>query len=172
MHRDRKDYFKNYNKQHYIDNKEKYLERNKEYRNAPMGRACKLVWSYKKMDRRNGFGDVIDFDAKWMVDNIFPKPCAHCGKEGWQIIGCNRLDNTKGHTKDNVEPCCKECNSNEYGKDTAMKVYQYTPNNKLVAIWNSTQEAQRNGYKSSNISLCCQGKRKTCQGYKWSYNPL
>ena len=83
MHRDRKDYFKNYNKQHYIDNKEKYIEKSKEYRNTPMGRACKLVWSYKKLDRRNGFGDVIDFDAKWMVDNIFSQPCAHCGKKGW-----------------------------------------------------------------------------------------
>lgn len=24
-------------------------------------------------------------------------------------IGCDRIDNSKGHTKDNVVPCCVEC---------------------------------------------------------------
>ena len=48
--------------------------------------------------------------AQWIVENIFSQPCAHCGENNWEKIGCNRLDNDKPHTKDNVEPCCKECN--------------------------------------------------------------
>jgi hypothetical protein len=27
------------------------------------------------------------------------------------LIGCDRLDNDKGHTKDNVVPCCVSCNT-------------------------------------------------------------
>ena len=26
-------------------------------------------------------------------------------------IGCDRVDNSKGHTKDNVVPCCITCNT-------------------------------------------------------------
>ena len=93
-------------KEHYQDNAEYY----KEYRKTPIGRASNLISSYNQQDRINnrGRGDLI---AKWVVENILFKPCAHCGKEGWQIIGCNRLDNSKPHTMDNVEPCCWSCNS-------------------------------------------------------------
>ena len=63
------------------------------------------------MDIRNGFGDdKIDFDARWIVENIYTKPCPHCGETDWHNLGCNRLDNSKPHTIDNVEPCCFHCN--------------------------------------------------------------
>ena len=57
-----------------------------------------------------GLDEAIDFDAKWIVDNIYSKTCTHCGESDWHKLGCNRLDNTKPHTKDNVEPCCQHCN--------------------------------------------------------------
>lgn len=46
--------------------------------------------------------------SDWMIDNIIKKPCVHCGDTN--RIGCDRIDNNKGHTKDNVVPCCYECN--------------------------------------------------------------
>lgn len=96
-------------RQYYQVNKEKVLERQKEYKNTPMGRAINLLNRYNQSDKEynRGKGDIT---AEWIVENIFSKPCAHCGKEGWEIIGCNRINNDLPHTKDNVEPCCLNCN--------------------------------------------------------------
>lgn len=81
----------------------------KTIRNNSLYRAKGLLQAYNKEDIKRGRGKG-DLTAQWIIDNIFSKPCVHCGKEGWQVIGCNRLDNSKPHTKDNVEPCCFECN--------------------------------------------------------------
>lgn len=84
---------------------------NKEYQNTLKGTANRRIQSYKKMDEDRGFGkDALDFDSEWMIENILLKPCVHCGETDWHKIGCNRIDNTKPHTKDNVEPCCRSCN--------------------------------------------------------------
>lgn len=91
----------------------KYRDEHKDYyKNYPISqksRASKLLHSYNREDEKYGRGKG-DLTSQWIVDNIFTKPCVHCGKTGWNVIGCNRLDNSKPHTKDNVEPCCVECN--------------------------------------------------------------
>lgn len=108
---ERKLYMHEYNRKYYAANKEELSQKHNDYRNTPIGRANNLMSSYRYTDKRDGYPETVDFDAEWLLEAILLKPCAHCGKTGWDIIGCNRLDNTKGHTKDNVEPCCKECNS-------------------------------------------------------------
>ena len=90
-------------------NKEKFLEYLKEYYKTPIGRASMLLSGYNKSDKKANRGKG-DLTAKWIVENIFSKPCKYCGKEGWDVIGCNRIDNSKPHSKDNVEPCCRDCN--------------------------------------------------------------
>lgn len=42
-------------------------------------------------------------------------------------------------------------------------------NGELVMVFQSTKEAHRNGFYSSNISACCLGKAKTYKGYKWRF---
>ena len=79
------------------------------YNKTPKGRAVYLLNRYKSSDKEHNRGES-DLTSQWIVENIFSKPCAHCGISGWEVIGCNRLDNTKPHTKDNVEPCCGKCN--------------------------------------------------------------
>ena len=100
-------------KEYYQENREKLLEYHKEYlkeyRNTPMGRALYILGNYNLSDRKYNRGQG-DLTAQWIVENIFSQPCKHCGKTGWDIIGCNRIYNDKPHTKDNVEPCCEECN--------------------------------------------------------------
>ena len=39
----------------------------------------------------------------------------------------------------------------------------------LVMVFQSTMEAQRNGFHSGCISDCCNGKLKTHKGYTWKY---
>lgn len=55
----------------------------------------------------------------------------------------------------------------------SKKVYQYTLDGELVAIWPSTKEAAKElKLDSSSIAHCCRGEFKTYKGYKWSYVPL
>lgn len=110
------EYYKNnkdIHKEYYSMNKERIIEYQKEYQKeydkTPMAKANSLLCAYKAADRRFNRGEG-DLTAKWIVDNIFSKPCVHCGESDWRKIGCNRLDNSKPHTKDNVEPCCFKCN--------------------------------------------------------------
>lgn len=172
---------KEYKHQWYLKNKNRlsekaknYYKTNKEkvsdyYKNTPYGRALYLISGYKREDKKYNRGES-DLTADWIVENIFSQPCAHCGRTGWKIIGCNRLDNSKPHTMNNVEPCCVKCNWKEAGKYKAKPVYQYTIDGELVKIWESSTECARNGFL--NAGNCCRGKRKTCKGYRWSYEPL
>ena len=81
-----------------------------EYRNTPMGRAIHLVSCYKRNDKKYNRGECT-LTPKWVVDNIFNKPCHYnCGETDWTKLGCDRIDNSKPHTPDNVVPCCEECN--------------------------------------------------------------
>ena len=120
---------KEYNRQYYLKHKEAIIaqktEYNKTYSKTQMGRAQRQFQQYKFMDRKNGFGDVIDFDAKWIVENIYTKKCAYCDETDWHKLGCNRIDNSKGHTKDNVEPCCFYHNCVLNGKESGFKNLTY-----------------------------------------------
>lgn len=156
------------NKDYYQRHKEEISKSNKEYRETPIGRASRLISTYNQTDKQFGRGKG-DLTARWIVENIFTKPCTHCGETDWTRIGCNRLDNSKPHTMDNVEPCCGKCNAKMAGVETSKQVGQYTFDGELIKIWNSTTEAEKNGFRSGNISLCCNGKRNTHNGYKWSY---
>lgn len=74
--------------------------------------------------------------------------------------------------------------SKERGEKQEKRVYQYTLDGKLVAVWKSAREAARQlGFAQSHISSCCNGgffdksrnkwrKRETYKGYRWSYTPL
>lgn len=139
----------------------------KDWRNTPYGRATYLVTDYKNMDRLNGFDiNSCNLTAQWIVDNIFSKPCAHCGKTGWDVIGCNRIDNSKPHTKDNVEPCCMECNVElVHPKKPIAKINPKTM--EIVEIYKSYMEARRNGY--THADSVAKGLRKQEKGYIFEY---
>jgi len=71
-------------------------------------KASKMISSYKCRDKKLGF-DSCDITIEWMIDNILTQKCVYCGDD--KRIGCDRIDNKKGHTIDNVVPCCVECNA-------------------------------------------------------------
>lgn len=70
-------------------------------------KASKMISSYKHKDKINGTS-ICDVDIDWMIKNIMTKPCYYCGDT--HRVGCDRIDNSKGHTKDNIIPCCYDCN--------------------------------------------------------------
>ena len=150
----------------------KNYESHKKWLHTPNGRASVLLNAYNHQDLKYGRGKG-DLTAKWIVDHIFTKPCAHCGKEGWEIIGCNRLDNSKPHTKDNVEPCCKECNdklaTEEKRVTLGSQINQINMvTGEIVASYPSyTAAAKSVGSHKANISRCVSGRQKYCKGYYW-----
>lgn len=90
-----------------IQHKNKY---NEQYYKTKIGRASNLVGSYSQMDKISGRGECT-LTAKWIVDNIFSgQKCIYCGEDDWTKLGCDRIDNDKPHTPDNVVCCCWECN--------------------------------------------------------------
>lgn len=70
-------------------------------------KASKMISAYKNKDKKNGT-DICDITIEWMIDNIINQPCIYCGDTN--RVGCDRIDNDRGHTMDNVVPCCYECN--------------------------------------------------------------
>ena len=148
------------------DAKKEYQNKwNNKRKNTPILRARYLIDNYNRSDINANRGEG-DLTPRWVVDNIFTKPCVHCGKEGWKIIGCNRIDNTKPHSKDNVEPCCAECNVElEHPKKRLAQIDKKTK--EIVYIWNSTMDARRGGF--IHASDVCLGKRKQDKGYIFEY---
>ena len=153
-------------------NKEHINEVHKKYYNTQMGRAVRIVQNNKYQDSIYNRGNV-DYDAKWVVDNILSKPCSHCGETDWTKIGCNRLDNSKPHTKDNVEPCCFKCNLKLNANDLSKTTYLYDSNKQLLAIFKNLKEAsEKTGIPASTIQHARLKNNLTKQGFIWSIIPL
>lgn len=181
-----KEYKCNLTKQWIKDNREKWNYYIKNYGKTKYGRANRLLAMYNHSDINKGRGKG-DLTAQWIVDNIFSKQCVHCGETNWKKIGCNRIDNSKSHMMDNVEPCCGKCNVKlNDNSDKNKTVYQYTLDGELVGVYESVTEAARqNDYSQSAISFCCIGGRyyvrngvrkwQNCisyKGFKWRFTPL
>lgn len=85
-------------------------EYNEQYYKTKIGRASNLVGSYSQMDKISGRGECT-ITKEWVVENIFSgQKCYYCGESDWAELGCDRIDNSKPHTSDNVVPCCAKCN--------------------------------------------------------------
>ena len=102
-----------------------------------------------------------------------------------KYCGKNNPNYGKHHskeTKKKLSEALKGKNSPNYGKhrsaETKKKIgeahskpiVQIDPStNKVVNIWGSGMDAERNGFNQGNVNECCRGKRKTQGGYKWMY---
>ena len=107
-------------KEYYATHKEEKQEYSKQYREIhkkeikekakiynQKNREKVLLKNYKKSDKKKGF--VCDLTEEWLKENITSKPCIYDGET--ENIGCDRIDNNLGHTKENCVPCCYVCNT-------------------------------------------------------------
>lgn len=69
-------------------------------------KASKMLSSYRLKDKKNNT-EICDYTIDEMID-VMSSPCIYCGDS--HRIGLDRIDNSRGHTKDNTVPCCYECN--------------------------------------------------------------
>ena len=104
-----------YDAKRYQENKEEKAVKQAKYRKTQIGRAGCLAGAYDQSDIKYNRGKCT-LTPIWIVDNIFPMPCHYCGAMGWEIMGCDRVDNSKPHTPDNVVPCCAKCNRKRHLK--------------------------------------------------------
>lgn len=87
---------------------------------------------------------------------------------------CSRLENMRhafnlGLIKPNKE---HQKNITEKARVVNLKpVSKYSKQGILLENYNSIREASiDNNLPESNISMCCNGKLKTCGGFKWKFN--
>lgn len=102
-------------------------------------------------------------DNKPQVDHIIPVRNGGTNV-AWNLRWVTHKENSNNElTIDNMI---------KFSEKRTKKVYQYTLEGELFKEWPSTEECGRNGYSQGHIVSCCNGKRKTHKGYKWSYEPL
>jgi len=83
------------------EQKLKVNARQRRYGATPRGRAIHLRKAYERIDE-------CDFTIDELAEFIL-QPCVHCGTTSLPR-GLDRIDNNRGHTKDNVAPSCAPCN--------------------------------------------------------------
>ena len=97
--------------EYYQANKERIDEQQKDYYSTPLGKANNLARTYKRSDRKRGFDPSNNVTSKWIIENIFSgQKCIYCGEDNWERLGCDRIDNNKPHTADNIVCSCGFCN--------------------------------------------------------------
>ena len=87
-----------------IEQRKNRLATTKKYNKSFNGKSSSLLKAYLNFDNSRGYeNDLTLDDIKWAKTS----KCVYCG---YDATGFDRIDNKKGHTTDNVVPCCKECN--------------------------------------------------------------
>lgn len=84
-------------------------KQHKERRALAINSACApfALEDAKKSDKKKGFGKN-DLTMRF-VKKLLNKGCYYCGLKNIKL-SLDRIDNSRGHMKDNVNPCCRRCN--------------------------------------------------------------
>ena len=90
-------------------NREAILERKRAYYRTPNGK----FRSIRKSAKERGINFSLLFEL--YETQLWGKPCHYCGCE-IEVTGLDRKDSSKGYSRDNVVPCCFDCNSKKKDK--------------------------------------------------------
>ncbi len=97
-----------YYKEWFQNHKDSTRIKQNDYNKTKQGRSNYLLSGYRKQDKELNIACTIT--QRWILDNIFNSSCVYCGESDWRKLGCDRIDNTKAHTPDNVVCACCSCN--------------------------------------------------------------
>jgi len=131
-------------------------------------RANNLVSNYRFKDRKLNFGET-DLTVDDFIE-LCLNGCVYCGETNWKVLGLDRIDNTKPHTKENCVCSCWECNNKKGRIEHSRPVIQYTINGDFIAEYPSIKKASiQTGIDAKSICYCCKGKYKTAGKCTWEY---
>lgn len=92
------------------ENKEKMARYNQEYYQTIPGMAARRRSHYLADDKEKGFDTTQTVTVEWIAENILTASCIYCHDTEPYHLGCDRIDESKGHTPDNVVCACPVCN--------------------------------------------------------------
>lgn len=146
----------------------------KELSNKPDNYHSRIFWSLCKDGKMN-----CHQAARW-VAITYPELVENEYFDGAQIDhkDTDRLNNYPSNLRwvtpkgNSNNPITKEHMSEAMINNPykSKKVYQYSKDGIIIAVYPSIQEAyRRTGIKQSNISNCCNGKLNQTGGYVWKF---
>lgn len=91
---------------------------NRKYTSFGKGRAIAMLNAYRKIDKSKHRS--CDIDLPFLMA-IFSMSCVYCGDT--DRLGCDRVDNSIGHLKSNVVPCCATCNISRMNNFTHSEMF-------------------------------------------------
>ena len=98
-----------YGKAYYEANREAILEKDYARCRTPKGKFTNI----KKKAKWRGINFSLLFEL--YETQLWGKPCHYCGCK-LEVTGLDRKDSSKGYSRDNVVPCCPNCNSKKKDK--------------------------------------------------------
>ena len=107
-----------YSKQ-WRDNNSEYF---KSYSKSEQYRANRLLQNYKRYDNEDKH-EGFNLTKIFILENIFKSSCVYCGDSNWRHLGCDRIDNERAHTQDNVVCSCGVCNVERYYKKMSVEEF-------------------------------------------------
>jgi len=137
----------------------------------------------KPLIRRDGYLQVVFYNSNGKSERIYIHrlicKAFHENPENKPCV--NHIDENKtNNSASNLEWCTYAENINHgtrnrragkaIAKALSKPVGQYTRDGKLIKVWQSAHEVQRQlGFYQGNISRAVLGKTKTAYGYVWKY---
>ncbi len=91
-------------------NKTKTATYNQEFYQTITGMASRRRNHYLYDDKEKGFDTAQTITAEWIAENILTGSCIYCHDSEPYHLGCDRIDESKVHTPDNVVCACPICN--------------------------------------------------------------
>ena len=122
--------------------------------------------------------------AETFLENPDNKPCINHKIEGDKGKKINMVifneDGSINKERTTIEWATYEENNNYATRNERVsktmtngklskRVLQLSLSGELIREWESVNECGRNGFSTSNVCDCCNGKRKTHKGFRWEY---
>ena len=147
------------------------------------------IWSYKTnkwlkpVTMKNGYQRVTLSDNEGNIKKYYLHRVVYEAVTGEPIpnnLQCNHISEDKTDCsfsninlltpKENINwGTCIERRAKKQTNGNRSKSVGAFKDGELIMVFPSTMEAQRQGFYSSHIVDCCNGKRKTHKGFEWLY---
>ena len=86
--------------------KDRYNLADRQRRADPLKRSSVILYDSRESDRRAGRANNLTVEV---IDSFISQGCSYCGDSTLKMT-LDRKDNSVGHTRENVIPCCIRCN--------------------------------------------------------------